>query len=83
MPAEEGLGAGQEGEPGRPREDAAGGGEEDAIGRLPAWTAGLAFEDAELVAEGEDLSAESGVGVTADDQDLEQEADDGLGLTPK
>jgi hypothetical protein len=78
MPAEDGLG-GQEGEPGRPREDAAGGGEEHAIGWLPAWTADLAFDDAELMAEGEDLSAELGVRVTADDQDLEQKADDSVG----
>jgi len=63
-PAEDGLGAGREAEPVIPREDAAGGGEQDAIGWLPAWTAGLAFEDAELVAEGEDLRSESGVGVT-------------------
>ncbi len=61
------------------REEAADGGEEDAIGWLPTWTADLAFEDAKLIAEGEDLSAESGVGVAADDQDLEQEADDGVG----
>jgi hypothetical protein len=39
----------------------------------------LALEDAELVTEGEDLSAESGVGVSAEDQDLEQEADEGTG----
>lgn len=31
------------------------------------------------MAEGEDLSAEPGVGVAANDQDLEQEADDGVG----
>jgi len=79
VPAEESLGAGQEGEPIRPREDAAGGGEEDAIGRLPAWAADLAFEDAELVAKGEDLGAESGVRVAADDQDVEEDTDDGVG----
>ena len=59
------LGAGQEEEPIRPREDAAGGGEEDAIGLLPAWTANLAFENAELMAEGEDLGTEPGVGMAA------------------
>jgi hypothetical protein len=79
VPPEQGLGAGQEGEPGGPGEDAADGCEEDAIGGLPAWTADLAFEDAELVAEGEDLGAEPGIGMVADDQDLEEEADDGVG----
>lgn len=64
-------------------EDAAGGGEEDAIGGLPAWTADLALEDAELVTKGEDLGAELGVGVAADDQDLEEEADDGVGEGPE
>ena len=79
VPAEQSLGAGQEGEPIRPRGDAAGGGEEDAIGLLPAWTANLAFENAELMAEGEDLGTEPGVGMAADDQNLEEEADDRVG----
>jgi hypothetical protein len=79
VPAEVGLGAGQEGEPGRPREDAAGGGEEDAISWLPARTADLAFENAELAAESEDLGTEPGVGMAADDEDLEEEADDRVG----
>ena len=35
---------------------------------LPAWTADLALED-----------AEPGLGVAADDQDPEEEADDGVG----
>ena len=37
------------------------------------------MEDAELVTEGENLGAEMGVGVTADDQDLEEKTDDGAG----
>ena len=83
VPAEQGVGAGQEGEPGGPREDAADGGEEDAIGGLPSWTADLAFEDAELVAEGEDLGAEPAIGMVADDQDLKKEANDGVGKGPE
>jgi len=55
-----------------------GGSPKRGFSRARRRTAGLAFEDAELVAEGEDLSAESGVGVTSDDQDLDQEADDGV-----
>lgn len=41
--------------------------------------ADLAFEDAELVIEGEYLGAEPHVGASADDQDLEQETDGGVG----
>lgn len=79
MPAKEGLGPRQEGGPERTREDAADGGEEDAIGVLPGWSVDLALEEAELVAEGENLGTELGVGVTAEDQDLEEESDDGVG----
>jgi hypothetical protein len=35
----------------------------------------LAFEDAELITGSEDLGAELGLGVAADDQDVEHEAD--------
>jgi hypothetical protein len=78
VPAEESFGARQKGEPERTREDAAEGGEEDAIGGLPARTVDLTLEDMELVTEGEYLGAEPGVRTTAD-EDLEQEADDGVG----
>lgn len=79
MPAEQRLRAGQQGEPGRSGQDPADGGEEDAIGRSPAGAAKLAFEHAELVTESENLGAEPGVRVVADDEDLEQETDDGVG----
>jgi hypothetical protein len=46
---------------------------------LPAWTAGLALEDATLVTEGEDFSAEARVGVASSDHEFEDEADDGAG----
>jgi hypothetical protein len=40
------------------------------------------LEDAELVTEGENLGAEMGVGVTADDQHLEEKTDDGQAREP-
>ena len=79
VPAEQGLRAGQQGAPCRSRQAPADGGEEDAIGWSPAGTGNLAFEHAELVAESEDLGAESGVRAAADDQELEQETDGGVG----
>jgi hypothetical protein len=65
--------------PCRSQQDPAGGGEEETIAGSPAGTGNLALEHAELVTEGEDLGAESGVGAAADDQDLEQETDGGVG----
>ena len=79
VPAEQSLRAGQQGEPSRSGKDAADGGEEEAIGGLPVWTTDLALEDTELVTESKDLGAEPCVGVAADDQDLEEEADGGVG----
>jgi hypothetical protein len=38
----------------------------------------LAFEDAELVAEGENLDLECGFGLSAEDKEIEQRADDGV-----
>jgi hypothetical protein len=60
------------------REELAEGGEEKAIGRLPARAASLALEDAELVAEGEDLSAQLELGVAAGEECAEEEADQGV-----
>jgi len=57
MPAKQGLWAGEEGAPCRPGEDAAGHGENDAIGGVPPQAGNLAFEDAELMTESEDLGA--------------------------
>jgi hypothetical protein len=78
MPTTQGLWAGEEGAPCRPGEDAAGRGENDPIRRLPPWAGNLAFEDAELMMKNEDLGAELGLGVAADDQDVEHEADEGI-----
>jgi hypothetical protein len=38
----------------------------------------LAFEDAELVAEGENLDLERGFGLPAEDKEVEHRADDGV-----
>jgi hypothetical protein len=45
---------------------------------LPAWTLNLALEDAELVAEGEDLSLEPEFGLTTGEEGIEEEADQGV-----
>ena len=46
---------------------------------LPARAVDLALEDAELVTKGENLDTELGIGVTAEDPDLEEDADDEVG----
>ena len=46
------------------------------VGGLEAGSTDLTFEDAELVAEGEHLDLERGVGLPAEDQEVEQGADD-------
>jgi hypothetical protein len=78
VPADQGIGAGQERLPIRPWEDAADGGQEDTIGRLPAWAADLALEHTELVTQRQDLYCKSGFGPAADDEDLQREVDDGV-----
>jgi hypothetical protein len=79
MPSEQRLRAGKERSPGRPGQSPAKGGEEEAVAGTPAGSADLTFEHSKLVAEGENLSAEPGVWPAVDDQDLEQEANDGVG----
>ncbi len=39
----------------------------------------LTFKHPELVAEGQDLSLKPGIRLSADDQDLQQESNDGVG----
>jgi hypothetical protein len=75
VPSEERLRAGEYGLPGVAREESAESGEEEAIGRTPARTLNLALEDAELVAEGEDLSLEPELGLTTGEEGTEEEAD--------
>ena len=79
MPPEQRLRAGQERSPGRPEQSSADGGEEEAVAGTPAGSGDLTFEHSKLVAEGENLSAEPGVWPAVDEEDLQQEADDGIG----
>lgn len=74
MPANDGLRAGQEGRPGRSRELAAERCQEQAITAPPAWPAGLAPEDAKLMAEEEDLGPETGLGAAPHVEKLEEQA---------
>jgi hypothetical protein len=78
VPAEERLRAGEQGLPGVASEESAESGQQEAIDRLPAWTLNLALEDAELVAEGEDLRLEPEVGLTTGEEGVEEEADQGV-----
>ena len=78
VPAEQGLGAGQQRLPIRPGQHAAQGGQKDTIGGLPAWAANLSLKDTELVTEREGLGFEPGLGPAADDQDIQQEVGDSV-----
>ena len=75
MPAEQGLGSGQERSPGRPWQDTAERSQHQAIGGLPARPASLALQHRELVAKGQDLGPKPGLGPAAHDQGLQQETD--------
>ena len=70
MPPEQGLWSGQR---------LTGGSEENAIGRLPAGSADLSLEHAQLVVKGQDLGAKPGVRTSVDGQGLQEEADNGVG----
>jgi len=78
VPVEQSLRADQEGGPSGPWEDLAQGGEEQTVTGLEARPADLAFQDAELMAEGENLDLKIGLGPLALDQELEEEADDAV-----
>lgn len=77
MPLQQGLQGNEEGTPGRAREEPAEGTEDEAVGVLLARTADLALEDAELVAEGENLGEQGVVGLLTLDGDIEQGPDRG------
>jgi hypothetical protein len=79
MPAKQGLWAGQQGSPSRPGQDPTDGGEQYAIAWLPAGSASLSFQYSKLVAKGQDLGAELGVGPTLDDQGFQHQTDNGVG----
>ena len=57
---------------GRTEEEPAEGAEEQAVARPEARPMDLAFEDAELVAEGENLDLKCGFGLPAEDKEIEQ-----------
>ena len=78
MPAQQRLRADQKGPPGRTEEEPAEGAEEQAVRRLEAGPMDLAFEDAELVAKGENLDLKCGFGLPAEDKEIEQRADGGV-----
>jgi hypothetical protein len=78
VPAEERLRLGEQRWPGAAREESAESGEEETIGRLPARAVDLALEDAELVAESENLSLEPELGLTTRKESVDEEADQGV-----
>lgn len=78
VPVEQSLRADQEGGPSEPREDLAQGGEEQTVTGLKARPADLAFQDTELMAEGENLDLEVGLGLLALDQEVEEEPDNAV-----
>ena len=54
------------------------GAEKQAVGVLETRPTDLALEDAELVAEGENFDLERGLGLPAEDNEVEQRADEGV-----
>ncbi len=45
---------------------------------LPSWTPGLALEDANLIAEKKYLRLQAGLGVAADEEDIEEQAEEAV-----
>ena len=78
VPAEQGLGAGQQRLPIRARQGTADRSQNKTVGGLPARSADLPLQHTELVAERQDLSLEPGLGPVADDEDLQQQTDSGV-----
>ncbi len=71
MPAQESFGADQKPLPAGAGEGSAQGCQQQTIGRLPAWSTDLALEDAKLVTEGQDFYPKPGVGLLAEDKELD------------
>jgi hypothetical protein len=78
MPTEDGLRADQEGGPGWSRQPTAERCWEQPITGLPSWTPGLALEDANLMAEKKYLRLQAGLGVAADEEDIEEQAEEAV-----
>lgn len=75
VPAEQRLGAGEQRRPGRSRQDSAQGCEQKAVDGLPARATDLAFEYADLMADGQDLGLEPKFRLAASEEGVEEEAD--------
>ena len=71
MPAQQGLRADEEAEPGRAGQAAAETCERQTISRPPAWPLDLALEDAQLVPEDQELKPEAGVRASAIDEGID------------
>jgi hypothetical protein len=78
MPAQQGLGADEEAEPGRAGQASAETCERQTISRPPAWPLDLALEDAHLVPENQELEPEAGVRASAIDEGIEEQTEDGI-----
>ncbi len=79
MPAEQRFRTGQQRGPGRSRQQSAEGSENDPIPGLPARFAELAFENPELVPQGENIRAQLGIGVQVHQEEVGKEANEGVG----
>jgi hypothetical protein len=76
MPAQQGLGADEEAEPGRAGQASAETCERQTISRPPAWPLDLALEDARLVPEDQQLELEAGVRASAIDEGIEEQTEE-------
>jgi hypothetical protein len=76
MPAQQGLGADEEAEPGRAGQASAETCKRQTISRPPARPLDLALEDAQLVPEDQELEAEAGVRESAIDEGIEEQTED-------
>ena len=78
MPAQQGLGADEEAEPGRAGQASAETCERQTVSRPPAWPLDLALGDAQLVPEDQQFEPEAGVRASAIDESIEEQTADGM-----
>jgi len=78
VPAQQRLRADQEGPPDRTGKETAKGGEDQPVAVPEARPTDVALEDADLMAEGENLDLEGGLAPLAKEEELDQGADDGV-----
>ncbi len=79
LPAEQRLRSGQQRGPDRSRQQSAEGRQHDPIPGLPARLAELPFENPELVPQGENFRAQLGIAVHAHQEEVGNEANEGVG----